>query len=127
MDKHTWIGFGLIAIIIVSFSLLNRPSKEELERRQHYQDSIAYVRQMEQEAEQLSKAIAMEEAAKQSGDITEESITEKETQINSLYGTFAVSARGVEEEINLENELIRLTIANHGGRIVKAELKNYKA
>ena len=31
MDKNTWIGLLLIAGILVGFSFLNRPSKEELE------------------------------------------------------------------------------------------------
>ena len=29
MDKNTWIGFLLIAAIIVGFSFINRPSKED--------------------------------------------------------------------------------------------------
>ena len=48
MDKNTWIGFGLIAAIIIGFSFINRPSKEELAERQRVQDSIAMVRAMEQ-------------------------------------------------------------------------------
>ena len=45
MDKNTWIGFLLIAAIIVGFSFINRPSKEELAERQRVQDSIAMVQQ----------------------------------------------------------------------------------
>ena len=33
MDKNTWIGFGLIAAVIIGFSFLNRPSQEELAER----------------------------------------------------------------------------------------------
>ena len=44
MDKNTWIGFLLIAAIIVGFTMLNRPSKEELAHRQHVQDSINAAR-----------------------------------------------------------------------------------
>ena len=50
MDKNTWIGFALIAAIIVGFSFLNRPSKEELAARQRTQDSIALVQAQEVEA-----------------------------------------------------------------------------
>ena len=46
MDKNTWIGFLLIAAIIVGFTLITRPSKEELAQRQRYNDSISLVRQM---------------------------------------------------------------------------------
>ena len=63
MDKNTWIGFLLIAAIIVGFSMLNRPSKEEMAERQRINDSIALVRQMEWEAQQLSQQISAEAAA----------------------------------------------------------------
>ena len=51
MDKNTWIGFLLIAAIFVGFTMLNRPSKEELAKRQHEQDSIAALRLAEAEAQ----------------------------------------------------------------------------
>ena len=64
MDKNTWIGFLLIAAIIVGFTLITRPSKEELAQRQRYNDSIALVQQMEFEAQQISAAIAAEQEDK---------------------------------------------------------------
>ena len=57
MDKNTWIGFGLIAAVIIGFSFLNRPSKEELAERKRVQDSIALVQQMEWEMQQLSEKL----------------------------------------------------------------------
>ena len=57
MDKNTWIVFGLIAAIILAFSLWNRPSQEQLAERQRINDSIAVARQLEWEAQQLSAAI----------------------------------------------------------------------
>ena len=60
MDKNTWIGFLLIAAIIVGFSFINRPSKEELAERQRVQDSIAMVRAQEVEAQLISEQIAAE-------------------------------------------------------------------
>ena len=50
MDKNTGIGLVLIAAILIGFSLFNRPSEEELARRQHVQDSIAQVNQQRAEA-----------------------------------------------------------------------------
>ena len=60
MDKNTWIGFLLIAAIIVGFTMLTRPSKEEIAARQRINDSIAVARQMEFEAQQISAALAAE-------------------------------------------------------------------
>ena len=47
MDKNTITGLVLIAILLVGFSFLSRPSKEQLEAQQRYYDSIALVQQRE--------------------------------------------------------------------------------
>ena len=43
MDKNTITGLVLIAILLVGFSFLSRPSQEQLEAQQRYYDSIAQV------------------------------------------------------------------------------------
>ena len=65
MDRNTWIGFLLIAAIIVGFTMLSRPSKEELAERQRVNDSIALARQLEYEAQQISDALAAEQTSDQ--------------------------------------------------------------
>ena len=123
MDKNTWIGFLLIAAIIVGFSFINRPSQEELAERQRVQDSIAMVQAMEQEAQLLSQQIAEQQAQP----ATEQSAAVLAEQVTALYGPFAPAAQGEDGFVTLENEKIRLKIARRGGRIAKAELKEYKA
>ncbi len=125
MDKNTWIGFLLIAAIIVGFSLLNRPSKEEMAARQRINDSIAAARQMEFEAQQLSMALAAEQAT--AIETQTASAQDLQKQINLTYGPFAPSAQGESKEVVLENEKVRLYIDTKGGRISRAELKEYKA
>ena len=49
MDKNTITGLVLIAILLVGFSFLSRPSQEQLEAQQRYYDSIAQVQQREAE------------------------------------------------------------------------------
>jgi YidC/Oxa1 family membrane protein insertase len=124
MDKNTWIGFGLIAVIIVGFSFINRPSKEELAERKRVQDSIAMVRLQEAEAQLLSEQIAQELQTIGNTDKNHAQVAE---QVAALYGAFAVSAQGEEGVVTLENEKVRVGIARRGGRLVKAELKEYKA
>ena len=120
MDKNTWIGFGLIAAVIIGFSFLNRPSKEELAERKRVQDSIALVKQMEWETQQLSEKLAMElEANKEEGTSAD--------QLSAVYGPFTPSAQGQDAMVVLENELVRLGISRRGGDVAKAELKNYRA
>ena len=120
MDKNTWIGFGLIAAVIIGFSFLNRPSKEELAERKRVQDSIALVKQMEWETQQLSEKLAMElEANKEEGTSAD--------QLSAVYGPFTPSAQGQDGMVVLENDLVRLGISRRGGDVAKAELKNYRA
>lgn len=48
MDKNTITGLVLIAILLVGFSFLSRPNKEQLAAQQRYYDSIAQVQQREE-------------------------------------------------------------------------------
>jgi len=110
MDKNTWIGFLLIAAIIVGFTMLNRPSKEELAERQRVQDSIAFAQAAMQEAQRLADSVsfAMSEAAP-----TEQPVVEE--------------TRPAEQWVKLENEHLRLTLSSYGGAIQRAELLEYHA
>ncbi|MBO4665496.1 MAG: membrane protein insertase YidC [Paludibacteraceae bacterium] len=124
MDRNTWIGFLLIAAIIVGFTMLSRPSKEELAERQRINDSIALVHQMEAEALKISAALAVEQTAGQSA---EEKKQTTQDQIEAVYGPFAPSAQGESKMTVLENSKVRLFIDSKGGYIARAELKEYKA
>ena len=125
MDKNTWIGFLLIAAIIVGFSMLNRPSKEELAERQRINDSIAMVHQMEEEAERISAQITADLAKEQEDSVVDETLLQR--QITAVYGPFAPAATGDDwQEVILENNKLRLHIGAKGGTIREAEMKEYK-
>ena len=127
MDKNTWIGFLLIAAIVVGFSFLNRPSEEELAERKRVQDSIAYVQAMELEAKQLSEQITQQLEAEKVADAPTQNAEELAQQIAAVYGAFAPAAQGQEGLVVIENSKVRIGIDRRGGRIAKAELKEYKA
>jgi YidC/Oxa1 family membrane protein insertase len=46
-------------------------------------------------------------------------------KLGAHYGSFALAASGKEEEINLENELMRVVFSTKGGRVKRVELKKY--
>lgn len=110
MDKNTLVGFALIGAVLIGFSIYNRPSQEEMERAKHYRDSIAAV---QQEAERQ----AAEAAALQGKTTT--------LQIDSTSQFFEAS-RGTEQFTTLENNVVKLTLTNKGGRVCAATLKEYK-
>lgn len=102
MDKNSFIGFGLIVAILVGFSIWQQPSKEQLAQQQAYRDSVALVRQQTQ--------AAIMAAAEQATMAEEDTVVTVE-----------------EQQVVLENEKVRLTLSNKGGKIARAELKEYKA
>lgn len=126
MDKNTWIGFLLIAGIIVGFSMLNRPSKAELAERQRQQDSIQAVR-MEERKAQMKTAELTQQAQQAVAEPEELTETEVANRLQEAYGPFAVAAQGEEEHVVLDNGKVRLTISTLGGEIKRAELPEYKA
>ena len=56
MDKNTITGLVLIAILLVGFSFLSRPNKEQLAAQQRYYDSIAQVQQREADLKAKAEA-----------------------------------------------------------------------
>lgn len=112
MDKNTWIGFLLIAAIIVGFSMMNRPSKAELAERQRVQDSIKVARMAQAEAQRLSDSIQMTLDA-----ASPEAMEQKKQE----------EVKPEEQWTTLSNAHVRLTISSYGGAIQRAELLEYHA
>lgn len=107
MDKNTLVGFVLIGAVIVGFGIYNRPSQEERERAQHYQDSIQQVLQ-EQEQTKMMQEVAAQQTI--------------EYDSASLFYT---ASKGKEVFTTLENDVVQLVLTNKGGRVYKATLKDY--
>ena len=125
MDKNTWLGFLLIAAIIIGFSMLNRPSKEELAEQQRIQDSIAMVNMAAVEAQRVSDSLTMLVQDTTTAVVMEQE--DMQARFQAAYGTFAKAAQGTEQLVTLENKVLRLTLSTHGGTIQRAELLNYHA
>lgn len=113
MDKNTITGLVLIAILLVGFSFLSRPSQEQLEAQQHYYDSIAQVQQ--READLKAKA----EAA-----LANEKEAAPATVIDSS-ALFFDARQGTNSQITIQNNLAEITVDTKGGRIASATLKEY--
>ena len=114
MDKNTWIGFGLIAVVIIGFSFFNRPSEEELAERQR-QDSIQQALVLQQ-----AEAQSLQQEQNLTNDAPAQNISE-EVQSNN-YGPFSMATTGEDGMVYLENELIKIGVSRKGGFIAKAEL-----
>ncbi len=120
MERNQVIGFILIFATLMIWTMMSSPSKEELERQKFIQDSIARV---EAEVTKLEK-----EEVKDHNNNTNTSIpndAEQQLLIKSKYGQFDHLASASDKHDVLENDLIKLTFSNKGGRINQAELKGY--
>lgn len=121
MDKNTLIGFVLILLIIVGFSWLNKPSKEAQEaarQQQLFTDSLARVEATRQQALLLSDTLAQASVP----------TVADTTHLAMTYGLFASLATTDSASYStLENELVKVTFSNKGGRMVSAQLKQFKA
>ena len=111
MDKNTLIGFILIGAVLVGFSIYNRPSKEEIENAQRYQDSIQAV------AQEQKEALLEAEAKKDSLALT--------TLQADSTSVFYDASQGTEQFYTLENKVLRVKLSNKGGQICEATLKDY--
>ena len=109
MDKNTLVGFTLIGAVLIGFSIYNRPSQEEMERAQRYQDSI--------------QTAAMLEQAKRDAEAETQNMQALTLDSTSLF--FGAN-QGTEQFTTLENNLVKVTFSNKGGRVVSATLKDYK-
>ncbi len=127
MDKNTWIGFLLIAAIIVGFTMLNRPSKEELAERQRVQDSLRLVHMAEVEAQRISDSLQFVAGQATGEEAVYVTAEEQQERLQAAYGTFAPAAQGEEKHVQLANDHVRLTFNTLGGRIERAELLEYHA
>ena len=122
MDKNTILGFVLIALIIVGFSVLNKPTEVEIAQQARYSDSIALVEQIRIQSE----VAANNAKPTDSRDSLTVSDSTAATDFADAFGAFSTAAKGEEKFYTLENKLVKLTLSNKGGRICAAELKNYR-
>lgn len=112
MDKNTITGLVLIAILLVGFSFLSRPSEEQIAAQKKYYDSIAVV----QKQEEALKAKAAAALANEKGEVTG---TVDSTSL------FFNAMQGKESFTTIQNNLVEITFDNKGGRVYSAMLKDY--
>jgi len=115
MDKNTIFGFVLIAVIVLGYMQITKPSEKEIAAQKRYNDSIALVQQ--------SKAnVAVKTISKTVSD----SVAVTDTTSNSgAFGDFSVASKGEDKFYTLENELVKITLGSKGGRIYSVQLKKY--
>ncbi|HTG66737.1 MAG TPA: membrane protein insertase YidC [Flavobacterium sp.] len=116
-DPNSLIGFILIFGILLWIMYQNQPSEAELAADKAKKELVA------KEAKTQQKAVSLSAAPAGTSD------TLKLAQLQKSLGSFAYSATlpsAKEDFTTIENKLVKLKIANKGGYIVEATLKNYE-
>jgi len=120
-DLNSIIGFALIFGILVWIMYQNQPSEKELAEKKAKQEQI--------DKEAKNKEVATKETAVVA---TTDSTVADSAQLAKLKGSlgnFAYSATlpsAKNDFTTIENDLLSLKIANKGGYIVDATVKNYE-
>jgi YidC/Oxa1 family membrane protein insertase len=123
MDKNSIIGIILIFAVLVVFSLVNRPSKKQIEVLKQRQDSIQRVEEIKkQQVTEQDKVNALLADTRPDSVVAAEKAKETADQLG-IFGSFAL---GQETFYSLENNLVKITFSNKGGKVYSVELKEYK-
>ena len=130
MDKNTIIGLVLMGVVLVVFSILGRPSQEELELRQRYADSVALATQARERAMTDSiDRIATEDSLRRSATLAQYTPAERDSiltaQASETFGPFAPSAHGREQTFTIANDSLSVTLSTKGGKPIASEILGY--
>lgn len=120
LDLNSIIGFALIFVIIAWMIYNNQPTKQQLAAEKAKKEQVA--------KEQKVKAVATKTVATTLADTTA-SDSLKLQKLQGALGGFAYSATLPSAKDNfttIENDRVKLRIANKGGYIVEATLKNFE-
>lgn len=128
MDKNTIIGFVLIAAVIIGFTLLSRPSAEELakQKEQYRRDSIEYAQTKEREKELNNlKDTAAEVKNENPVDDFFAAPVQEADSVLAVMDSVQVGSQQAEQLITLENSKLKVVFSTKGGKMVSAQLKEY--
>lgn len=125
MNKNSVIGIILIIGILVGWSIWMTPSKAEIARQRHIQDSI-YQAQRERFIEDSIRFVTAQKEAEQSVYQLDSSEEPTDAVMRDKYGVFATTAIGEEKVYTIENDVMKMTLTSKGAYVKTVELKDYK-
>ncbi|WP_460892550.1 membrane protein insertase YidC [Rufibacter soli] len=109
MDRNSAIGMGLIAVIILVYS-------------------IFFMKGPEQKGPETKKATSAASMAPDSSSVASTPADDSlaNAQRTAQLGEFGALATGQNQNVVLENKELKVTLGSKGGKVEEVELKNYK-
>jgi YidC/Oxa1 family membrane protein insertase len=122
MDKNTIIGLILIFALLMGWQQYMKPKAQAIEAQKALQDSLARATQVDK-----SKPATRQNDTVSSNQQVDSPLDETIVQTASAtkLGPFAPAGIGKNQELTLENDLIKIVFNSKGGVIRYAELKKY--
>lgn len=129
MDKNSVIGLVLIGLLLVAYSIYQRPSDEQIAEQRRIQDSITAV-QAQIEADKTVNSFKNTQTDS-SGALLSSSDDSLATAVKNealrlKYGVLAASSEGNVSDVEITTDLLKITFSNKGGIPVRAELNGYR-
>ena len=112
-DRNTLLGFVILAALFFGYFFYT--NKEQSAYKKQQAQKLAKERTIQDSIAKINKPI--QDSLNKIGD----SVTQK-----NVAGIFRDTAKGIEQLVTLENELIKVTFSTKGGQPKKVELKNFK-
>jgi YidC/Oxa1 family membrane protein insertase len=114
-DRNTVIGFALLAVLLLGYFFYTRQGQLEVEKKtaieKARQDSIARA------AKPKTDSVAF----------VKDSLRSDTIRRTQSAGVFSKAANGNEQELTVENDLMKIVFTNKGAQPKLVELKKYKS
>ncbi|NJL73801.1 MAG: membrane protein insertase YidC [Saprospiraceae bacterium] len=127
MDRNTIIGFVLIFLLLMGMQYFQTQARVEAEKAKATEDSIRLAELREDSLKNQLPVLPLEETTAALVDSNKTALIDslRSLQRNEIYGAFAPAAKGIEQEVVLENDVLKITFTNKGGRIKQVLLKKH--
>lgn len=130
MDRNTIIGLGVIGAILVTFTILNKPSEEELKKQRELdkkeKKEQALEKQKEKSAAADEKTAVVKKADEKGAKNTEDS-TVAVAQETAKGSNEVKKVSAPAEIIRLESDKLIVEISTKGGNVESAYIKGYES
>ena len=124
MDKNNIIGLGLIFALLFAWSIVNRQTPEQIAEMERKRDSIEQASQQDNSINQQVEAGTLP-ASTAENQMTKLPDSLRNLELAKQYGIFGAAGAGAEETTVIENNLVKVTFTNKGGKIKEVELKEH--
>ena len=129
MDRNTIIGFALIFLLVIGYSVYNQQHVSK-QNREKQSEAIGYLitegalraKELDNVRTIKDAALAPQETPEMAAPLTD---TAKVLEADST-ALFPDAVAGTERLITIENELIRITLSSVGGKVSSVEVKGYR-